>query len=213
MDCDDLTFFNPYAEVLQTENHLRHWQQKGATYFVTFRLADSLPRETTDRWRRERESWLIHHPTPWSEGDESEYRKRFLAPWEKGLDSGMGECVLGDVDVAELVANVLGYFDGERCAMISWVIMPNHVHALFVLNPGIALEKLMHSWKSFSASKVNELLGRSGAVWQKDYFDRLVRDRGHFSNCVRYIRRNPEKAGLGNGDFLLFESEIAKGVE
>ena len=48
--------------------------------------------------------------------------------------------------------------------------------------------------------------------WQRDYFDRLVRDEKHFANCVRYIRRNPEKAQLSKGEFILWESELAKGV-
>jgi len=53
---------------------------------------------------------------------------------------------------------------------------------------------------------------RSGPLWQRDYFDRLVRDEKHFANCVRYIRRNPEKAHLGKGQYLLYENEIARGI-
>ena len=96
--------------------------------------------------------------------------------------------------------------------MISAVIMPNHVHALFVQNPEWPLEKLTQSWKRFSASQINKILGRSGSLWQRDYFDRLVRDEEHFANCVRYIRRNPEKAGLSEGEFVLWESEMARGI-
>jgi hypothetical protein len=40
---DKLRFFNPYEDIRYTENLLPHWQQKGATYFITFRLADSIP--------------------------------------------------------------------------------------------------------------------------------------------------------------------------
>jgi len=67
-------------------------------------------------------------------------------------------------------------------------------------------------WKGFTARQINKLLGRSGNLWQRDYFDRLVRDEKHFANCVRYIRRNPEKARLGNDEFILWESEIAKTI-
>jgi REP element-mobilizing transposase RayT len=96
--------------------------------------------------------------------------------------------------------------------MISFVVMPNHVHALFVQNPEWPLEKLIRSWKGFIARQTNKLLGRSGSFWQRDYFDRLVRDEKHFANCVRYIRRNSEKAQLGDTEFVLWESEIAKGI-
>jgi REP element-mobilizing transposase RayT len=96
--------------------------------------------------------------------------------------------------------------------MISFVVMPNHVHALFVQNPDWALEKVIQSWKGFSARQVNKRLTRSGHFWQRDYFDRLVRDEKHFANCVRYIRRNPEKARLGKDQFILWESEVAQAI-
>ena len=143
----ELRFFNPYAKIRHTENRLPHWQQEGAVYFVTFRLAETL-----------------HH------------------------------------------------FQGERVVMISFVVMPNHVHALFVQNLEFPLEKLIRSWKGFTARQINKLLGRSGNFWQRDYFDRLVRDEKHSANCVRYIRRNPEKARLSNHEFILWESEIANAM-
>ena len=94
--------------------------------------------------------------------------------------------------------------------MISFVVMPNHLHAVFVQNPEFPLEKLIRSWKGFTARQINKLLGRSGNFWQRDYFDRLVRDEKHFANCVRYIRQNPAKARLAKDEFILWESEIAK---
>jgi REP element-mobilizing transposase RayT len=91
--------------------------------------------------------------------------------------------------------------------------MPNHVHAVFVLNSAWSLEKILLSWKGFTARKINALLGHTGGFWQRDYFDRLVRDSKHLANCIRYIRRNPEKARLPEAEFVLFESELAKGIE
>ena len=114
---------------------------------------------------------------------------------------------------SQIVADALHHFDGERLALLSFVIMPNHVHALLVQHPDWPLEKLLRSWKSFTARQINALLGREGTLWQSDYFDRLVRDEEHFANCVRYIRHNPEKAGLCAGEYLLYESEAARGIE
>ena len=71
---------------------------------------------------------------------------------------------------------------------------------------------MVHSWKRYSAVRINRLLGKSGVFWQKDYFDRLVRDQDHFANCVRYIRRNPVKAKLREDEFTLYESEMVKGI-
>ena len=79
-----------------------------------------------------------------------------------------------------------------------------------MLNSAWLLEKIILSWKGFTARHINPLIGRTGNVWQRDYFDRLVRDTNHLANCVRYIRRNPEKARLRKGEFVLYESELAE---
>ena len=209
---NELRFFNPYADIRHTENRLPHWQQEGAVYFITFRLADAVPSTLRNRWERERDAWLRVHPKPWSTETELDYHKRFSSAIEHRLDAGHGACVLRLHDCAEVVAEALRHFEGERVVMISAVVMPNHVHALFVQNPEWPLEKLIRSWKGFTARKINAVLERSGGLWQRDYFDRLVRDEKHFANCVRYIRRNPEKVGLREDEFILWESEMARGV-
>jgi REP element-mobilizing transposase RayT len=91
--------------------------------------------------------------------------------------------------------------------------MPNHVQAVFVLNPVWSLEKIILSWKGFTARKINPLVGRTGSFWQRDYFDRLVRDAKHLANCVRYVRHNPEKGRLRKAEFILYESEFARSIE
>jgi putative transposase len=203
-------FFNPYADIRHTENRLPLWQQKGAVYFVTFRLADSVPSHLLGRWQDEREAWLRLHPEPWDFETELEYHQRFSGALERWLDEGHGSCLLRRHDCAEIVAETLRHFEGERVVVISFAVMPNHVHALFVQNSEWPLEKLIRSWKGFTARQVNKVLERSGIFWQRDYFDRLVRDEQHFANCVRYIRRNPEKARLPHNDFILCESERAR---
>jgi REP element-mobilizing transposase RayT len=209
----ELCFFNPYADIRFTANRLPHWQQDGAVYFVTFRLADAVPHRLRTQWESEREAWLRVHPKPWSVETEREYHVRFSGAIERWLDVGHGSCILRGHDCAEIVTEALRYFDGERLTLISSVVMPNHVHALFVQNAGWPLEKLVRSWKSFTSRKINSLLSRDGSPWQRDYFDRLVRDEKHFASCVRYIRRNPSKGRLRGGEFILFESEIARNIE
>jgi putative transposase len=208
----ELRFFNPYAEIRHTGSRLPHWQQQGAVYFLTFRLADSIPSQLLDQWGNEREAWLKVHPEPWTNETEREYHQRFSGAIERWLDAGHGACLLRRPDCAQIVAETLRHFEGERVVMISFAVMPNHVHALFVQNPEWPLEKLTQSWKRFAARQINKLLDRSGNFWQRNYFDRLVRDEKHFANCVRYIRRNPEKASLGKHQFILWESQTALAV-
>ena len=211
-----LQFFNPYVEVKQTENRLPHWQQHGAVYavyFVTFRLGDANPIKLQRDWQAEREIWLTVNPQPWTQDVEREYHARFSAQIEQWLDAGHGSCVLRRRDCGKIMDKALHHFDGSRLSLISSIVMPNHVHALFVQNPEYSLEKLLRSWKSFPSRQINVLLGRAGALWQVDYFDRLVRDEGHFANCVRYIRRNPLKARLRTGEYILYESDTASRIE
>jgi putative transposase len=205
-----LHFFNPYAEIHQTENRLPHWQQAGAVYFVTFRLADAVPSHLLSRWQNQRENWLRANPQPWTPKLELEYHTRFTGSIERWLDAGHGACLLRSRDNVEVVAKALHHFEGVRVVMISFVVMPNHVHTLFVPSPEWALDKLLRSWKGFTTRQINKMHSRAGRLWQRDYFDRLVRDAKHFANCVRYIRRNPEKARLSGGEFILWESDLAK---
>ena len=61
---NELSFFNPYADIRQTENRLPHWQQDGVVYFVTFRLADAVPSGLRNQWKDEREAWVRLHLEP-----------------------------------------------------------------------------------------------------------------------------------------------------
>ena len=90
--------------------------------------------------------------------------------------------------------------------------MPNHVHVLTEIIEGNTLEDLMESWKGFMSREINAHLGRVGTLWQKGYFDRLIRDWEHFGNVVRYFRQNPIKARLKEGEYLAGESALALGV-
>jgi hypothetical protein len=48
-----INYFDVEAPIAFLSGDLPHWRQEGTTYFVTFRLADSLPREKLQQWRAE----------------------------------------------------------------------------------------------------------------------------------------------------------------
>jgi hypothetical protein len=54
----------------------------------------------------------------------------------------------------------------------------------------------VHSWKSFTARKINVALGRQGQIWFPEYYDRKMRSEDHFEVVRYYIEQNPVKAGL-----------------
>ena len=88
------------------------------------------------------------------------------------------------------------HFDGQHYRLLAWVVMPNHVHALLEIGSGYRLDRIVHSWKSYTAKKANRLLARTGSFWAPEYFDRFMRDDEHLARTTAYIEGNPVKAGL-----------------
>jgi len=62
-----INYFDPEAPAAFLSGELPHWRQEGTTYFVTFRLADSLPQQKLQPWRAERDLWMQSHPEPHDE--------------------------------------------------------------------------------------------------------------------------------------------------
>lgn len=201
------SFLDREQLIIVSGSKLPHWEQMGACYFVTIRLADSVPLELWRQFDMERQTWLALHPKPWDEKIEAEFHTRFSGQMEEWLDQGMGSCVLRDPACAAQVGAALQFFEKQRVAMLSYVVMPNHAHALFQPLQGHSLAELLHLWKRHSAREINRHLGRTGALWQANYFDRLIRDWTHFGRVVKYIRQNPMKANLGEGAYLLWEAD------
>ncbi|MCB1122595.1 MAG: transposase [Verrucomicrobiae bacterium] len=189
-------YFNPNSTVEIKERHLPHWRQDGVGYFVTFRLADSIPQAKLASWKLEKESFLQRYPKPWSWKEEVEYHRWFTNQIESYLDRGMGSCLFCKKEISKIVANTLRYFDDVRYCLGGWVIMPNHVHSVITPVLGYELSRILHSLKSYSATSINELLGRKGRVWQSETYDQILRSAVHHHRVEEYIRRNPEKAGV-----------------
>ena len=97
---------------------------------------------------------------------------------------------------SEIVATALQFFDGERYELGEWVVMPNHVHVVCTPMEGHDLSGILHSWKSYTSNTINRLTGKQGKLWQDESFNQIIRSREHLYNLGRYIRRNPEKAGI-----------------
>lgn len=139
-----------------------------------------------------------------------EYHQQFSSRVDQWLDEGHGACLLQEPEHAERVAATIHHDDGARYLVHSWVIMPNHVHVLMSLGAGESLSRVVAGWKRFSATRINKARSAAGALWQKDYFDRMIRDWDHFIQVARYIRVNPEKAKLTTGRYSLHEAPWVK---
>lgn len=211
--------FRPFDErgAVRIYRHafLPHLRQAGCTYFVTFRLADSIPKSVLREWREDRLKWLAARGIDiesdgWKEDfqllteiERAAFKRNYAVKLFERLDEGHGACNLIDIRIAQKVVDAIRFFDGSRFALGDWCIMPNHVHALITPMEGYELEDILHSIKSYSANQINKCLSRSGAFWMTESYDRLVRDAEELQRTQDYIRANPMKAGLSSGQYLL----------
>ena len=83
--------------------------------------------------------------------------------------------------------------------------MPNHVHILAAFREADDVLKQVESWKRFTARRINQLEKVKGRFWQTDCFDHLVRSRMQWEALQAYISSNPAKAGIKEGEFLLWK--------
>jgi tRNA threonylcarbamoyl adenosine modification protein (Sua5/YciO/YrdC/YwlC family) len=191
---------DPYKEVqVHRGFYLPHWTQEGATYAVTFRLADALPANVVVDWESERQEILDRARKQEREltvAEERRLAELFSQKIESYLDAGHGKCWLRDERVAKIVRDALLHFEGKRYHLIAWCIMPNHVHVIVRPMPKHTLSEILHTWKSFTAQHANRLLHREGKFWQPESYDHLIRNEQNLRNQVRYLLENPKKAGL-----------------
>ncbi len=180
--------------------YLPHWEMADGVYFVTFRLADSIPHEKLISLRDEYQ-FLMTHLRMSEEVSPSDLAREgfsfFLEDVDDALDGADGACWLERPEMASLVSDALKYFEGDRYDLYCWCVMPNHVHVTYRKYGDYTLEDVHHSWKSYTATVANRNLGRVGeSFWQADSYEHLVRTSEELARVNKYILSNPGKAGL-----------------
>ena len=189
--------------------NLPHYQPRGATLFVTCRLAGSLPASVVQRLQEELEFMRATiarggHDREQAEELDKEYRRAF-GRFDALLDKGeTGPRWLADPAIARLVADDLHMRDGHEWRLVAYCIMLNHVHIVLTPQTGraeepFALAELMRAFKGCTARAANVRLGRRGAFWQHESYDHVVRDQDELARIVSYVKNNPVKAGLVAG--------------
>ena len=183
---------------------LPHWQPPGATIFFTWRLYGTLPREAITRLRAQR-ARLDKEP---KRAHESNYdrgmrhNKVLFKITDEYLDRAEhGPLWLKDERLAAVMADALFYFNGSRYDLVSFVVMPNHTHALLTplqIDGKCALMRtITQGLKGYTSRESNRLLGRTGRpFWQEESYDHWARSTAEIMRIVAYIENNPVKAGL-----------------
>ena len=186
--------------------YLPHIQPPGATLFVTYRLAGSIPAAVQEQLLAEIEEVekrlaQIEDPVERARAAYLEHRRAF-GRYDKVLDGAeYGPTWLKEPRIAKLVADSLHYWDKRRYDLDCFSIMSNHAHTVFtplVKENGVyfALSRIMHSLKRYPANEGNKVLGRDGRFWQPESYDHVVRDEAELQRIRRYVLNNPVTAGL-----------------
>jgi len=174
---------------------LPHWEVERGRYFVTVRLADSLPVAAIERLQE-----ITRHLSA-TEPASAQFvalQRRYFQTMEKYLEVGVGACWLGEPRCAEAIITELDSLAEVGVEVPHRTIMPNHWHALLVPGPACrqSLADVMKRIKGRTGKGVRTLVAGSGPVWQREWFDRWIRDETEWDRVVAYIRNNPVKAGL-----------------
>jgi putative transposase len=201
-----------------TRGDLPHWYRPGYAHFVTYRLVNSIPARVLKELHAECELRLR---ATYGADDPVRLRddihKIMFAKYDRFLDGSLAHAWLKSKEVANMIRENLYYHRGTKYELISYCIMPTHVHVVLqpfevTDHPSLGdgkmirflevpdgqspLTQIMHSLKSFTANRANQILGRSGRFWQKESYDHWVRDIGELQRIVAYVAANPVRAGL-----------------
>lgn len=158
----------------RTRGYLPHRDQEHLVQHLVFNLADALPRQ-------------------YDGADDDQQRRTWI---DAELDAGHRGEQLSVPANAQAVEDCLLRDHGVRYVLAAWCVMPNHVHVLAEQWPGHDLSSIVQTWKSVSAHVINKCERRRGPLWQREYFDRFMRNASQFDAAANYVENNPVAAGL-----------------
>ncbi|HEY2679729.1 MAG TPA: vitamin B12 dependent-methionine synthase activation domain-containing protein, partial [Candidatus Udaeobacter sp.] len=142
--------------------------------------------------------------------NDTHYSKRrlphFERPWAKYAITWSTNAREKLSDAArKIVLDCILYWNERRYELYAACVMPDHVHIL--IEPRVrsqesnatqfySITEILHTLKSFSAHKINELEEKTGPVWERECFDRLIRSESDLQEKFNYITRNPWDTGV-----------------
>lgn len=181
-------------QLTEYRRKLPHIQPEDAVYFVTFNLKGALPKyivvEPSSNIKAIKQDVNI------SSNNKFKAANEYFEQIEEFLDAGSyGKHWLKQHNIAAKIADSLHFLDAKSFKLICYCVMSNHVHFI-AYKCQKPLHRIMHSLKSYTANECNAILEREGAFWQREYFDRIVRDRNDLDKKIKYVLNNPVKAGL-----------------
>lgn len=171
--------------------NLPHLHPSQGSFFITYRLAGSLPKEIIEQLKSEYQAdnnqEIIQTNT-----------KTYFTAFDELLDKyDSDKNYLSIPDIAEINKKAIHYYDNKYYQLICYCIMSNHIHLVIkLMEDAPDLSKIMHSIKRFTARESNKLLDREGVFWQEESYDRLIRNSTELKNTISYVINNPVKANI-----------------
>lgn len=173
-------------EIMQHNKEYRkslpHIHPENAVFFITYRVAGTIPKHILDNYILEKEK--------------HESFVDYFNIVDDYLDKQDGN--LTKPELAEVIAESLLFYNNKYYSLISFCIMSNHVHFIINTNnyPYKNLFLILKSIKGFSANRINRILNRNGRFWQQESYDHVIKSRNELANTISYTINNPVKAGL-----------------
>ncbi|HHB79547.1 MAG TPA: transposase [Saprospiraceae bacterium] len=121
------------------------------------------------------------------------------------------KCLLGKVVDGKMYLNPAGKMIEEEWLKLvqrfpnvklhDYVVMPNHFHAILEINTssGKTLGDMMKAFKSITTVKYIEGVKKknwprfNGRLWQRNYWEHIIKTERAYQNISNYIIKNPEK--------------------
>ena len=197
---------------------LPHIYPVGATFFITFRLVDSLPQDIfqsikTEYFEKVRKINKQESDKKLREVMIYKLKKEIFGKYDRQLDDKQyGDCHLSDAKVARILWDKIFEYNEKYYTVEALAIMPNHVHILLdtsvqlpqnseidIAPEGyVDVPKWIQLIKGGSSFQINKYLGRKGALWHKESFDHFVRYHkdGELGRIKNYTLENSVKANL-----------------
>lgn len=203
----------PLSTTMEYKRKLPHFDHEGATFFVTFRLENSIPAPIARDLKRQRTAAIAALKNADVQDKQQQLydiEKTYFLRFEALLDHPTyGDRYLNEPEYAKVLIDILKEYDGRFYHLDAYCIMPNHVHLLLDTSVQLNedgfppedyqyLKDIMRRIKSKSAVFLNRLRHTRGQIWEEESYDRYIRNKQHRDYVENYIIQNPIKAHLGS---------------
>jgi len=145
-----------------------------------------------------------------------EFDYRRSGPYHVILGTHRKQALLGCTELAErLIALLQDEAAATDATVHAYCFMPDHVHILISLGGGDSLNRFVQRFKS-RAARIHRQLGKNGKLWQRGFYDHILRSEETVEVVARYVLGNAVRKGLAqstieypfSGSFVFDKAEL-----